>query len=237
MPKRAGIIQSNYIPWKGYFDFIASVDEFILFDDVQYTRRDWRNRNQIKTKDGLQWLTVPVEVKGKYFQPVNQTRVSNHDWVDEHLAKLHHAYARAPHYEAEAGWVRDLYEAARAMTHLSRINEHFIRGICRRLEIQTPIRRSDEFAIVEGKNERLISLCAQTGATEYLSGPAARSYMDETVWRDNGIEVFYKSYDGYEPYPQLHGEFAHAVTILDLIFNTGDAARNLFRAHDVRIHT
>ena len=79
--KKVAILQSNYIPWKGYFDMIASVDEFILYDDMQYTRRDWRNRNQIKTAQGLKWLTIPVCVKGKYYQKIRDTEIAKSNWA------------------------------------------------------------------------------------------------------------------------------------------------------------
>jgi hypothetical protein len=97
-PKTIAIVQSNYIPWKGYFDLIARVDEFILYDDMQYTRRDWRNRNLIKTAQGLQWLTIPVDVKGKYFQRINETQISDANWAEVHWKSIVHTYARAPFF-------------------------------------------------------------------------------------------------------------------------------------------
>src|SRR6476660_6059569 len=109
---RIAIVQSNYIPWKGYFDLMRSVDEFVLYDDVQYTRRDWRNRNRIKTADGVQWLTVPVQVKGKYTQPIREVRVNDREWAANHWARLRHAYARAPHFADYADLLGELYVAA-----------------------------------------------------------------------------------------------------------------------------
>ncbi|MBJ7432720.1 MAG: WbqC family protein, partial [Gemmataceae bacterium] len=99
MAKTVAILQSNYIPWKGYFDLIRSVDEFILYDEVQYTRRDWRNRNKIKTADGTQWLTVPVEVKGKYFQKINETLISESGWEKNHWTRICSAYSKAPYFK------------------------------------------------------------------------------------------------------------------------------------------
>lgn len=227
---RAGIIQSNYIPWKGYFDFIDSVDVFILLDDVQYTRRDWRNRNRIKTRDGLRWLTIPVDVKGKYFQRIDETRIARHDWIDEHLAALRHAYAAAPYFSGEWPEVAKIYETVRGQPMLSNVNERFIKALCSRLEIGTALRRSSDFDPAAGKNERLISLCRQAGADVYLSGPAARDYIDEAAWNAAGIEVQYKSYDGYQVYPQLHPPFEHGVTILDLLFNAGPEARSYLKS-------
>src|ERR1700754_2429408 len=96
--KRVAIVQSNYIPWKGYFDLIAAVDEFILYDDMQYTRRDWRNRNQIKTPLGVQWMTVPVQVKGKYYQKIKDTEIDGIDWAEAHWRLLAQNYRRAAHF-------------------------------------------------------------------------------------------------------------------------------------------
>lgn len=230
MGKRIGIIQSNYIPWKGYFDFIDSVDEFIVFDDVQYTRRDWRNRNRIKTANGLQWLTIPVEAKGKYTQLVRETRISGRDWSADHFRALHHAYARAPHYPENAAWLQALYQQAAGLEMLSEVNLLFLRALCERFGIATRLRLSAEFEIAEGKNERLIAICRQAGATEYLSGPAAREYLDPAAWERQGIRLRFKSYSGYREYPQLHGPFEHAVTALDVLLNTGERAREYLKS-------
>lgn len=229
MSKRVGIIQSNYIPWKGYFDFIASVDEFVLLDEVQYTRRDWRNRNKIKTADGLRWLTIPVDVSGKYLQSIDETRIANPDWADEHLASLRHVYARAPHAKEQWPWIETLYAGAKALPMLAAVNELFIRAIVGRLGITTKISRSSDYAGTPGKNERLMAICRQAGASVYLSGPAAATYIDQTLWNAQGIQVEFKSYAGYPEYPQLHGPFEHGVTILDLFFNLGDEAQAYFQ--------
>jgi len=227
--KRVGIIQSNYIPWKGYFDFIASVDEFVLLDEVQYTRRDWRNRNKVKTASGLRWLTIPVDVSGKYTQTIEQTKIADPKWSGEHLASLHHAYGRAAHAKEQWPWLEPLYERASRLPMLTAVNELFIRAIAERLGIGTKISRSSEYGGAEGKNERLLAICAQAGASVYLSGPAAASYMDQALWKAHGIAVEFKSYDGYPEYPQLHGPFEHSVTVLDLFFNLGDDAAEYFR--------
>jgi hypothetical protein len=228
--KRVGIIQSNYIPWKGYFDFIASVDEFVLLDEVQYTRRDWRNRNKIKTADGLRWLTIPVDVSGKYTQAIDETRIADPRWTGEHVASLRHAYARAAHTKEQWPWIEALYERAQALPLLTEVNELFIRSIASRLGIATTISRSTDYASSAGKNERLMSICRQLGATTYLSGPAAAGYLDVELWREHGIGVEFKSYDGYREYKQLYEPFEHGVTVLDLFFNLGDGAIDYFRA-------
>lgn len=227
--KRVAIVQSNYIPWKGYFDLIASVDEFILYDDVQYTRRDWRNRNLIKTPTGLQWLTIPVEVKGKYHQKIRDVIVSDASWAQTHWRTLAHHYARAEHFREFKPMVEAWYGAAAELKHLSQINEHFLRAICGVLEIGTGIKRSSDYELSEGRSERLLDLCTRAGARTYLSGPSARSYLDEAIFQAAGISVAWMEYDGYSEYPQLHQPFEHGVSILDLLFNTGYAARTFMK--------
>lgn len=225
MSKKVAIVQSNYIPWKGYFDLIAAVDEFILYDDMQYTRRDWRNRNQIKTPQGVQWLTVPVLVKGKYHQKIRETEIDGTKWAAAHWRALEQNYRRAPHFSEIAGWLEPLYLQV-PYSHISQLNRRFIEAICKYLGINTEITNSCDYILVEGKTERLADLCAQANGTEYISGPAAKSYVDEQVFIEKGIKLAWFDYSGYPEYPQLWGGFTHGVTILDLLFNCGkDASR------------
>lgn len=229
--KKVAIVQSNYIPWKGYFDLIASVDEFILYDDMQYTRRDWRNRNQIKTPQGLQWLTVPVRVKGKYLQKIRETEIDAGDWAEAHWKALAQNYRRAPHFKEVADWVEPLY-LQRSYTHLSDLNRTFIEAICGHLGIPTRIRSSADYVLVDGKTERLADLCRQAGATEYISGPSARDYVEPRCFEELGIRLSWFDYDGYPEYPQLWGAFAHGVSILDLLFHCGgDSPRYMRYVH------
>jgi len=218
--KKVAIVQSNYIPWKGYFDMIAAVDEFILYDDAQYTRRDWRNRNQIKTPQGVQWLTVPVRVKGKYHQKIRDTEIDSSDWAAAHWKTLTQNYRRAPYFAEVATWLEPLY-LGETYTHLSRLNRRLIEAICHYLGIGTAIRNSWDYQQLEGRSERLVGLCLQAGAGEYVSGPAAKSYVEEQAFSDAGIKLTWFHYDGYPEYSQLWGEFTHRVTVLDLLFNCG----------------
>lgn len=199
---------------------IAAVDEFILYDDMQYTRRDWRNRNQIKTPQGVQWLTVPVKVKGKYEQKIKETEIDGSDWAQSHWKSLCQHYKRAPHFFEIASWLEPLYLGAH-YTHISQLNRCFIDVICNYLGITTKISNSWDYTLLDGKTERLADLCAQAGGTEYVSGPAAKDYVDEKVFADIGINLTWFDYAGYPEYPQLWGEFTHGVTILDLLFNCG----------------
>jgi WbqC-like protein family len=218
--KTIAISQSNYIPWKGYFDSINSVDEFVLYDDMQYTRRDWRNRNKIKTKDGSQWLTVPVEVKGKFFQKINETKISDPKWAQDHWNTIYHNYNKAPYFNEHKNIFETLYLNNKE-ENLSKINYLFIKAVCDILGIKTTLLWSSNFDLLEDRNERLIDICKKRDATDYYSGPAAKFYMDESLFAKENIKVGYFDYSAYPEYKQLHGEFDHAVSILDLIFNEG----------------
>jgi hypothetical protein len=220
--KRVAIVQSNYLPWKGYFDLIASVDEFVLFDDMQYTRRDWRNRNCIKTPAGLQWLTVPVQVKGRFEQPIRDTRIDGSAWVDSHCKALAHNYRRAPAFEYTAAWLEPLLR--RRWTHLSVLNRALIEAVCARLGIRTRLSNSWDYELQGERSERLASICAQAGAGVYVSGPSARNYLELVAFERHGVAVEWFDYGHYPQYPQLWGAFEHGVSILDLLFNCGDEA-------------
>lgn len=228
MTKKVAVVQSNYIPWKGYFDLIASVDEFILFDDMQFTRRDWRNRNRIKTPDGLKWLTVPVSTKGKYHQLIRETEIDGDDWATKHWLSLELNYRRAPHFDEIATWLKPLYLDS-GHVNLSALNRLFIESINHYLGIDTVISNSWDYRLVDGKTERLISLCEQAGGSEYVSGSMAKDYLDADKFDQRDIRLTWFNYSGYPEYPQQWGEFAHHVSILDLLFNCGSEARNYMR--------
>ncbi len=223
---RVAILQSSYIPWKGYFDLIDSVDTFVLFDDVQYTRRDWRNRNLIKTKNGPLWLTIPVQVKGKFTQSIKETLVNDHHWAEEHLSSIVHHLGKARHYSVYEKRIADLYERAAKLDHLSEINHLFLENLCDVLKIETQLCWSSEFTLKDNKSERLLSICQQLGAKTYVSGPAAKSYLDCQIFEANGIAVEWFDYAGYPEYEQLYPPFDHSVTIIDLLANAGKDSRS-----------
>ena len=227
--KKIAIVQSNYIPWKGYFDLIAAVDEFVLYDDMQYTRRDWRNRNQIKTPQGVQWLTVPVVVKGKYTQKIKDTEIDGTDWATLHWKAFEQNYWRAAHFEEIARWLAPYYLSTPFPVHLSALNRGLIEAVCAYLGITTRITSSSDYVLSEGKTERLADICVQAGADEYFSGPAAKDYMDESVFTKRGVGLHWFDYSSYHEYPQLWGEFTHGVTVLDLLFNCGREAPGFMR--------
>ena len=216
--KKVAILQSNYIPWKGYFDIIAAVDEFIFYDDVQFTKNDWRNRNQIKTPQGVQWLTVPV---GQGIsRRVRDVELPNGKWQVKHWKTLESNYRRSPYFEEVAVIFKPLY-LDRKYTHISELNRVFIEAVCKYLGVTTKFSNSWDYELSEGKTDRLVDLCVQAGATEYISGPAAKDYIDEELFSDQGIKLTWFDYSGYPEYTQSWGEFTHYVSILDLLFNCG----------------
>lgn len=229
--KRVAIMQSDYIPWRAYFDLMNMVDEFILFDNAQYTRRDWRNRNLIKSVNGPKWLTIPVEVKGKYYQEIKDTVVSDRAWNRQHWKTIVHCYSKAKHFSLYRDLFEELYQNTDEV-YLSRINYRFLNAICRLLGIAAKITWSMDYELLEGKNEQLIGLCSQAGANEYVSAPAAKAYMNEELFNSQGIAVSYIDYSGYPEYRQLYPPFDPHVSIIDLIFNEGPEAIKYMRSFE-----
>jgi len=227
--KKVAILQSNYIPWKGYFDLINSVDEFILYDDMQYTRRDWRNRNKIKTSNGLIWLTIPVEVKGKYFQKIKDTKVADLTWNRKHWNSILLNYSKAKYFKDFKDLFEDIYLNCDE-EYLSEINFKFITAINQLLGIQTRVTWSSDYKLEEGKVERLIRLVKSVNGEEYISGPAAKDYIDENLFSSNNIKLSWMDYQGYPEYKQLYGDFMHDVSVLDLIFNEGNDSKNYMKS-------
>lgn len=226
---RVGVIQSCYVPWRGYFDFITSVDVFVIYDDVQYSSGSWRNRNQVKTENGLQWLTVPVKFHfGDAIDAVAIGQLKGLPWQEKHRQLLTAALGTAPHFAA----AMSLWEEA--ISHndsmLTGLNQRLIVQICRYLGIPTQIVQSREYAPSGSKTARLLDLLNKLKATTYVSGPAAKDYLDEKLFAENGIGLEYKTYD-YRPYPQLWSGFFGAVTVLDLIANCGPDSKSFLRSN------
>ncbi|MCS6955190.1 MAG: WbqC family protein [Candidatus Calescibacterium sp.] len=218
--KKIAIIQSNYIPWKGYFDIINMVDEFIIYDTEQYTKRDWRNRNRIKTPQGLLWLTVPVEVKGKFYQKIMDVKIADKDWNKKHWRTIIYNYSKSKYFKQYKDLFEELYLNCKE-EYLSNINYRFIISINQILGIKTPIKWSSEFEISGDKSEKLLSICKQAKADIYLSGPSAKNYLNVELFIQNGIKVEWMDYSSYPEYNQLYPPFCHQVSIIDLIFNEG----------------
>ena len=227
--KKIAILQSNYIPWKGYFDLINQVDEFIIYDDMQYTKRDWRNRNLIKSSNGLLWLTIPVKQHGKRYQTIAETEVADSSWAKKHWQSLIRNYARSKYFKLYKDQFETIYLTNKHVL-LSKINYQFIVTINEILNISTTLSWSSDYTLSEGKSERLLALCQASHANEYISGPAAKDYIDETVFSQADMKLNWMDYSGYPEYHQLHPPFEHKVSILDLIFNHGPNAASYMKS-------
>lgn len=232
MSKKVAILQSNYIPWKGYFDIIASVDEFIFYDEMQYTKNDWRNRNKIITPNGLQWLSIPVITKGHISQEIRimDAKVVDKKWAKSHWNTIKQFYRRAPYFKEYADIFEKLYNECEQEEYLCKINYKFIYAINEILGIKTKISFSQDYGLIEGKTERLVDLVQKAGGTEYLSGPAAKDYIKAEFFEKANIKLSWMDYSEYPEYPQLCIPFEHGVSVLDLIFNCGPESRKFMKA-------
>jgi len=215
----AAIIQSNYLPWKGYFDIIHDVDVFVFLEDVQYTHRDWRNRNRVKTPGGVKWISVPI--LGGIDQRIYEARIDySQAWREKHKNTIHHSYAKSPFYESYKSEILEIF--SNSFETLSELNIYCIKKISGMLGIETPFFNSKDLVSRGVKDDKLISICQLVGADSYLSGPAAFNYIENDNFSAAGIQLRYKDYSGYPEYPQLWGGFDHNVSIIDLIFNCGE---------------
>lgn len=228
MTKRVAIIQSSYLPWKGYFDIIRASDVFVFLDDVQYTRRDWRNRNLIKTANGLKWITIPVDSKNNYSIKIKDVKTSNNKWRADHLNALTEAYKKAPYFEKYLGDLQKLYLNDNDQT-LSSINRKFIEHINALIGIGTPLHWSMDFSSTSSRTEKLLEICTRLNATEYISGPSAKDYLDVDLFAEKNITVRWADYSNYPTYSQLYPPFEHQVSILDLLFNEGPNSINFLK--------
>ncbi|WP_438422361.1 WbqC family protein [Aquimarina macrocephali] len=228
MKKKIAISQSNYIPWKGYFDMINMVDVFVLYDEVQYTKNDWRNRNILKTNKGLEWITIPVK-QNNLDQRVDETKVFLPKWNVKHWKTLQAVYGKAPFFRKYRERFEKLYLEIDTLL-LSEINKKFIHEICDILNIKTPIISSTELSLVGDANERLIDACIKLEAKTYVSGPTAKTYIKDALFHENSIEIEWIDYSGYKEYNQTSTPFEHGVSVLDLIFNEGENANSFLKS-------
>lgn len=216
------ILQSNYIPWKGYFDLAHDADVFIFYDDLQFTKNDWRNRNKIKTAQGLKWLSIPVGTSANRL--ICEVALEDTRWQRSHWDSLRQQYAKCPHFKLYRPFLEYVY-LGRQWQNLSELNQYLIRYISLDLlKMDTQFLDSRGFRLQGQKQERLLDLIAQSKATRYVSGPAAKDYIEPARFVDLGIELVWKDYSNYPEYPQPHPPFEHGVSILDLLFNVGPDA-------------
>lgn len=229
---RISIIQSCYIPWRGFFDLISRCDEYVIYDRAQFVKRHWHNRNRIKSAAGPEWLTIPVISKGRYEQPIDEVEIAG-PWADKHWRTIELAYRRTPFFSMLAPVVRSWYERAAKESLLTHINAIFLSEIAQLLEIGTRIVRDTTYAASGTRTARLLEIARAAGAKRYLSGPSAKVYFDEPLFAEAGIAVEWMSYQGYPEYSQLYGPFDPAVSVLDLLFNVGPNAPRYLRGCDL----
>jgi hypothetical protein len=215
------VLQSNYLPWKGYFDLVHDADLFVFYDQAKYTKNDWRNRNRIYSKNGLQWLTIPI-AKSAVKLKISEVRIEDPAWQEMHFRSLYYAYKRAPCFSSIEPLLEECYLQKRWVL-LKDVNRFLVERVSRMLGIETRFADSEDYEISGGRVERLVHLLRLVGTSVYVSGPSAREYLDERkeLFEEAGIRVVYKDYAGYPVYRQLQEPFEHAVSIVDLLANVG----------------
>jgi hypothetical protein len=220
--KTAVVLQSNYIPWKGYFDLISEADVFVFYDDVQFTKNDWRNRNKLITPNGAEWISIPVG--DQINRKISQVEIKNSSWQEKHWKTIKQNYGKCEYFTLYSAWFEDFYQSRR-WTNLSELNQYLIRLVSvRLLGLTTEFCNSSDYEVAGRKLDRLIEIVRKTGATRYITGPAAKDYIDPLRFAEAGIELVWKDYSGYPEYPQRFPPFEHGVSILDLLFNVGPNA-------------
>lgn len=226
--RRVAISQSNYIPWIGYFELISSVSDFVFLDNVQYTPRDWRNRNQIKTPHGKLWLTINVKLHGD-LNLIQEYYFVDTNWKSRHLEAIRRNYKRSKFFNSIFPEIEGMYHSYEG-TSLSRFNQHLIYNISKRLGLATRFHNAADFTTSKIPSQRLLEICISLQATTYVSGPSARNYLDLTIFQDKDISTEWFEYSRKE-YPQLWGNFQRNVSVLDPILNNGWGTLNLIKGN------
>jgi WbqC-like protein family len=233
LTKRVSIIQSAYVPWKGFFDLINRCDEYVVFDQVQFVKRHWHNRNRIKTPGGAQWITIPVLSKSRFEQPICEVEISE-PWAEKHWRTIETNYRHALFFKSEGPRIKEWYEKAEKMERLSEVNRFFLNKIKDALALEVTITSDANYPAVSKKTDRLLAICKAAGATHYLSGPSAREYLEVDIFNKSGIAVEWMNYGPYSEYRQINGAFEHNVTILDALLNLGpEAISSIGSRHDL----
>jgi hypothetical protein len=225
---RVAIMQPTYLPWLGYFGMIEQVDTFIIFDSVQFSKRSWQQRNQIKTASGPMCLTVPVSSKGKRGQLINEVEIdSTRNYHTAHIASLENNYRKSPFFSDYSPELFSLLE--KEHVSLSELTAELIVWFCKVLGIKTTIKYSSKMENTGTKADLLAMLCEQVDTTEYVSAPGSREYLEESdAFDKRSIPIKYHEYDHPE-YPQLFGEFVPYMSIIDLLFNVGPESLSVIR--------
>jgi len=231
---KCAIIQPSYIPWKGYFHQIEKADVFIFYDDVQYDKHGWRNRNRIKTHQGVTWLTIPVHSAGVVVEhtPINQVEIDWHrPWQKKHLSAMQQAYSKAPFFTQYRDLLYYFYHDLHPLL-LADYTIELTLLLCKELGIKnTTFMRSSDIIAEGHKTERIIRILTQLGVTDYISGPSAKNYIEEELFNIEGITFEYMTYQ-YPEYTQLYPPFEAQVSIIDLLLMTGPDALSYVRGEE-----
>ncbi len=233
MEKKVAILQSNYIPWKGYFDMINMVDLFIFHDDIQYTKQDWRNRNLIKTPNGLRWLTIPCG--SDEHRLICEVQLVDHSWQLKHWRTIENNYAHAKYFDCYREFFREIYLGTH-WENLSDMNQFIVTRIAKDiLHVSTEFDDSRHYNLESRKAERVKELLSNCGGTEYVSGPSAKQYLSEEALAEVNVRVEWMDYSSYPEYPQMYPPFEHNVSIIDLLFNIGERATEYLKSFPKRV--
>ncbi len=219
------VLQPGYLPWLGFFDQMRRSDVFVYYDDVQYDKHGWRNRNRVKGPGGAMWLTVPVLHHGQQQPRIMDARIDTRTpWARKHVRTLQQYYARAPWAQRYLPELEALL--LREWTHIAELDIAVVTLMAGWLGIERETYRSSALGIAGDKSERLLNLCLHLGARRYLSGDAANDYLDVELFARHGIEVRWQEYR-HPVYPQLHGEFVPYLSAIDLLLNCGGESRSI----------
>ena len=193
--KKIAILQPNYIPWKGVFDLINRVDTFLFYDDVQYTTKDWRHRNKIKTPNGDKWLSVPVISKSKRYQLIYEAMIDQTKyWQKEHFKKITSNYQKAKYFD-QYKHILDIIYIENQWRKISDLDIFATKLIASEIGIGAMWMKASDLKIYGSKEgERVIKICKELGCTHFINGPSSKSFMDETLFKQEGIQLEYISY-------------------------------------------
>ena len=225
---RVAIMQPTYLPWSGYFGLMQSVDVFVLLDSVQFARRSWQQRNQIKTANGAQWLSVPVQSKCKRDQLICEVELDKSSgFAATHRRSVELSYAKTPYFRQYADNLLPLLDNSSPL--LADMTVALILQLKAQLGIETRVLRASELDGSGAKADLLASLCKQIGATAYVSPPGSKEYLDESdAFKQIGVPVQYYEFK-HPKYPQPFGEFLPYMSIIDMMFNCGERSSELIR--------
>ena len=211
------IHQPQYLPWIGYFDKMDRADAFVLLDTVQFKKNEWQNRNRIKTPEGRQWLTVPVQ--HRFPQRIDEVRIPAEDpWARKHWQALQTHYGAAPFFAPHAPFFADCY--SRPWERLVDLACHLIEYLAAALGIRARLVRAGAGSFPEDPTGRLVAICRHLGASAYLAGRDGATYMDLAQFAAAGIAVRTQAFT-CPVYPQRYGAFQPDLSVVDLLFNCG----------------